>query len=109
MKKLRLCTKMNLHGEPGSDFNEYIREGVLFHKNAGFDALDFPFSKLKFGESGWQEVIETAISESEALGIRFEVGHLPYSAKIAKDESLLPEFNKNMFSAIEAAAKLGVG
>ena len=108
MKKLRLSTKMNLHGEPGSDFNEYIKQGVSFHKNAGFDALDFPFSRLKFGEPGWEKIIETAISESEAAGIRFEVGHLPYSSKIAKDESLLPEFNKNMLRAIEAAAMLGV-
>ena len=108
MKKLRLCTKMNLHGEPGEDFNEYIKKGVLFHKNAGFDALDFPFAKVNYSDGNWRKIIDTAISESEKAGIRFEVGHLPYSSKIAKDESLLPQFNKNMFCAIEAAAQLGV-
>lgn len=109
MKKLRLCSQINLHGEPGADFNEYVREGLTFHKNIGFDAADYPFYRMDFLSDSWRGIIENAIKVSDDIGVHFEVSHLPFNSKIRSDEELLKVFNERMYPAIDAAAYLKVG
>ena len=41
MKKLRICSTNNLHFGSKDDVFEYIRQGLIFQKNMGFDAADF--------------------------------------------------------------------
>ena len=46
MNPLRTCTQLNLHKYSKDDVCEYFRQGIEFHKNAGFDALDFPMKEI---------------------------------------------------------------
>lgn len=107
MKKMRLCSQINLHGSVGDDVNKFVRDGLEFHKKMGFDAADFPFHRLINCED-LNLVIEKALATSDELGIRFELSHLPFSKKVRTDPDFLPVFNKNMYRAIDAAKLLGV-
>lgn len=108
MKKLRISSKLILNSELKEDFSEYIRDGILFMKNAGFDAVDFTFNMMESVKDDWTGYIEKAMSDADEAGIRFEVCHLPHSSKLAKNPDIVPEFNKKMHKAIDAAALLGV-
>lgn len=39
MKQLRVCSSLNLHAYPKESLSDYIRQGLLFHKEACFDGL----------------------------------------------------------------------
>ena len=47
MEKLRICSKLILDPELKEDFSGYIRDGIFFMKNAGFDAVDFTFNMME--------------------------------------------------------------
>lgn len=108
MKKLRISSKLILNSELKEDFSEYIRDGIIFMKNAGFDAVDFTFNMMESVKDDWTGYIEKAMSDADEAGIRFEVCHLPHSSRLAKNPDIVPEFNKKMHKAIDAAALLGV-
>ena len=46
MKRMRISTPLNLHAYPRTDISEFIRQGLLFNKKAGFEATDFTASML---------------------------------------------------------------
>ena len=108
MKKLRISSSLNLHSNDKSNFEKYISEGLSFHKAHGFDAADFTMSLVDFSNDLWQPKIEYAIKASNEIGLRFEVSHLPFSAKLCKEPDFIPIFNEQMHRAIDAAALLGV-
>jgi len=108
MEKLRICSELILDPELKEDFSEYIRDGIFFMKNAGFDAVDFTFNMMESVKGDWTGYIEKAMSDADEAGIRFEVCHLPHSSKLAKNPDTVPAFNERMHKAIDAAALLGV-
>lgn len=108
MKKLRTCSSLNLHYHPKDDLSDYIKTGLAFHKEMGLDAADLPIPLLDLSSDGWQPYAERALLDSEEIGVRFELCHLPFSVKICQDPSALPLFNERMHRAIDAAAFLGV-
>ena len=109
MKNFRISTQINLHPKYGKTIPETITAAVEFHKNAGFDALDFPLYLLDFSsDSSWRASVDEALSASKKYGIEFEICHLPFDTKIRNRPELLPEFNEKMHRAIDAAKALGV-
>ena len=102
MKELRTSSGFNLHCREGEDFAEYIKKGLQFLKETGFDAADFPTTLLDLTSNAWHEQVEGILADSEQIGLHFEVCHLPFSGK--KDEV----FNQKMHNAIDAAKLLGV-
>ena len=68
MKKLRICSPLNLHYHSKENVSEYIRQGLLFHKEMGFEAADFAMGLLDLASDGWQGAAERAISDSEDTG-----------------------------------------
>ena len=53
MKEFRISSPLNLHYASRDDISEYIRQGLLFHKEMGFDAADLDmelFDKYSFFE-----------------------------------------------------------
>lgn len=108
MKKLRISSTLNLHSYPEDDILEYIRRGLEFHKNAGFDAADFPCKRIDFLDDNWKSQIEKVIEISEDTKMKFEICHLPFSLAISYHPEELPAFNQKMHNAIDGAAMLGV-
>lgn len=108
MKNLRKCSSLNLHSGLRENISEYIKAGLEFHKENGFDAADLPMGLIDFTNDGWQPYIEQAKSDADEIGVKFELCHLPFSAKASASLEYLPTFNAQMHRAIDAAALLGV-
>lgn len=105
---MRLCSRINLNYSENKSLDEVIRSGLSYLKTKGFDAADFTMSLIEPLGDGWMECIEKAVSETEKLGIRFEISHLPFNVKTATDPSVLPKFERDVFNAIDASKMLGV-
>ncbi len=105
---MRISSKLILNPDLKGNICEYIKDGICFLKNAGFDAADFSFNIIEFIEGDWNLYIERALADAAEAGIKFEVCHLPFSVEISKDPKLIPAFNIRMHKAIDAAALLGV-
>lgn len=108
VKKLKKSSSLNLHSYPKKDISEYIKKGLEFYKSMGFDAADFPMNLIDLTKDGWQPYIERAKSDADETGIKFELCHLPFSARVSTSTEYLPIFNEQMHRAIDAAAMLGV-
>ena len=108
MKKLRVSSRLNLHSYPQTDINEYIRQGLLFQKRMGFDAVDLSmFCVDEMGER-WEEGIDKVLADMEEIGIRSEICHLPYGVQIDGTPEEVAPFNELVHNCIEAAKRLGV-
>ncbi|MBQ9801848.1 MAG: sugar phosphate isomerase/epimerase [Clostridia bacterium] len=109
MKKLAISSTLNLHACPRQDLSEFIRQGLLFNKKAGFEAADFNIGMLDLSTDGWQPVVEQALADAAEIGLPFEVGHLPFIGKGGtKDPEILRAFSEKMFRAIDAAKMSGI-
>lgn len=108
MKKLRVSAQINLTDAPRDNISEYIRRGLLTNKELGFDAADFSMGLLDLSGDGWRPCAERAVVDAEEIGMRFELCHLPFSGRVAKEHEYVPIFNAEMHRAIDAAAVLGV-
>lgn len=105
MKKLRISSKLNLHHFSREDMTEYYRQGIFFHKQQGFDAIDFTLSQ-RFLEPGWETMVECLSQYMEEIGIKVEICHLPFLDKADFPEKaiLYPEL---VTRAIDAAKMFG--
>ena len=108
MQKLRISSSLNVHLFPRDDVSEFIRTGLIFQKQMGYDASDFSCWLIDFLDDSWHTYIEKAIKASEDVGIKFEIGHLPFSVKICRCPEELPAFNQKMHNAIDAMAQMKV-
>ncbi len=108
MKKLRTSTQINLTTASRDDMSEYIRCGLTTNKELGFDAADFPMGLLDLSSDGWRPRAERAVADAEEIDLKFELCHLPFSARVVKEPDYVPIFNAEMHRAIDAAALLGV-
>ena len=106
--KLRISSSLNLHSYPMEDISEYIRQGLLFHKKAGFDAADFPSALFKLMGENWEKYLAIALKDAAEIGIRFELCHLPFGVHMNSAPEVEETFNKGVHYAIDAAAFLGV-
>ena len=107
MKKLRTSASFSLHGFPKTDFYEYVKNGLNFYKETGFDAVDFGTGMLDLSSDESRAQAELAVKAMEEVGIRFEVSHLPSLASLAKTEEALEVFNEKMYRAIDAVKIVG--
>lgn len=109
MKQLRVSAAFNLHRHSRENLFEYVREGLRFYKQAGFDAIDFGTTFLDLGSDAWKPQVEQILKNSQEMGISFEIGHLPFmGGGGVKDEAYLKLFNEKMHRAIDAAAQMGL-
>ncbi|MBQ8850015.1 MAG: sugar phosphate isomerase/epimerase [Clostridia bacterium] len=108
MKKLRVSSAFTIHSYPKDDLSEYVRVGLDFYKEAGFDAADFGTGLLDLSSDAWKPQVEQILDLSNKADFRFELCHLPFMGGSAKSEEYVAEFNIKMHRAIDAAAALGV-
>ena len=109
MKQLRVSSTFNLHAFPKDDFAAYIRAGLRFYREAGFDTADFPTELLSLSSEAWRPEVEQILADSRDIGLGFEVCHLPFiGGGGIKDEAFFRQFDRSMHHAIDAAAALGV-
>ena len=108
MKDLRISSTNNLHPKDGLNPSEYVREGLRFMKECGFDAADFSMKIIENISDGWEKPVEEAILAGKEYGIKYELCHLPFDGKLSVEPERIPAFNEKMLRCIEAAAMLGV-
>lgn len=90
------------------NISEYIRSGLDFYKKMGFEAADFGMGMLDLLGDSWRGDVERAIADSNEVGIKFEVCHLPFiGGGGIKDEEFYKQFDMKMHNAIDAAVLLG--
>ena len=105
---MRLCSRINLNYDKNISISDSIKDGLSYLKEKGFDAADFTMKMIEPLGDRWQDCIENAISDSQSLGIKFEISHLPFSLKVSTDPTFLPKFSRDVFYAIDASKMLGV-
>ena len=108
MKRLRVSSAFNLHGIPSGDFAAFVEAGLRFYREKGFDTVDFDLTLLNLDGEGWKEETEAALAACEKHGLRFEIGHLPFTGGETQGEEM-EAFCERMHRAIDAAALLGLG
>ena len=95
MKKLPISSPLNLHCHPKENISEYIKAGLLFHKEAGFEAADFSMGLLDLASDGWQPYAEQALADSKEVGVALKLCHLPFIAGGGdKNEEFMAIFDK---------------
>ncbi len=104
---MRISTTINLHPGAAPDYRAHILNGIDFHKEAGFDALDINLAMVTRMGDGWQPIIEEAAEYVKAKGLRFELSHLPFGFKTGTQEEE-EEFWSRVYRCIDAAKILGV-
>lgn len=109
MKQLRVSSALNLHSYPREDMCAYIKEGLRFQKEAGFDAVDCSTSLFDLTSDAWQGQVEQVLRDAEDIGICCELSHLPFiGISAVQNEAYLTLFSEKMHRAIDVAATLGV-
>ena len=81
MKKLRISSSFNLDSYPKDDFPAYVRHGLRFYREAGLDAADLTFRVFDLSSEVCLAQAEKILRASEECGIRFEIGHLPFTGQ----------------------------
>ena len=74
MKNLRISSTTNLHFGVDENISEYIKNEVIFQKEAGFEATDFGLGMIDFFDNNWQAVVEQAILDAESGQVLYSSG-----------------------------------
>ncbi len=109
MKLLRKSASLTLHNYSRENLVDYVRAGLVFHKENGFDAADLSIGNLDLASDGWREQTEGILAASAEVGLGIELCHLPFlNGNPQKNEAVLTAFAEKMHRAIDAASALGV-
>ncbi len=109
MKKLLKSTTLSLHSCSRENIPLFIRRGLEFQKEAGFDASDINLGALLPVDGQWQPIIEQAKLDAAELEMPFKICHLPFfDSKINTDAEYAERCNQRMLFSIDAAKELGV-
>ena len=107
MKNLRISSGLTLHSFPTDDPFEYIRQGLEYHKRAGFDAVDLSlnFYTNLLGDRP-QPILERALDYANSIGMPIELTHLPFTTESKPEDPA--HFSARMHLGIDCAKLLGV-
>lgn len=109
MKKLLKSSFLNLHSCPKEDLSQYIRTGLAFLKDAGFDAANIGTGTLLPATGEWQPIVEQALQDADELGIPFTDCHLPYfNIKVNTDPDYAELCSQKMYTAMDIAKALDI-
>ena len=108
MKNMRISSCFNLcPRKEGQDAVDYVRDGIAFYREVGFDTADFGTMLLDLKTDGWKAQVAEIREEMEKQNFCFEMGHLPFLGGLPKGDAL-EDFNLRMHNAIDAAKELGL-
>ena len=109
MKKLLKSTTLALHCHPMDDLVAYVKAGLQFHKEAGFDVADISLHNVNMTNGPWQEMVAEILTESERLDLPFKICHLPFfGAEILTDREAAEAAEKWLVASVDVAKALGV-
>ena len=109
MKKLLKSSFVSLHSYSREDPSAYIRVGLEFLKDAGFEVANIGSYALLPPDGKWQPVVEQALQDSKELNIPFVDCHLPFFSDLVNtDPAYAEQCNQKMHTAIDIAKALGV-
>ncbi len=109
MNKLRIATQLTFQDHSRENISDYIRNGLMLHKEIGFDAEDFSTTLLDLSSDAWKPAAEQALADAKEIGMPLAVGHLPFvKGGGSQSDAFWEDFHRRMLHAIEASAILGV-
>lgn len=109
MKKLLKSTTMSLHCHPVNDIVAFVKAGLVFQKEAGFDVSDISLNSLNMTTGPWQEMVNEILAEAERLNMPFQICHLPFfGAQITTDPAYAEFAGKWLLASVDVAKALGV-
>lgn len=109
MEKIRIAAQLAFQDHPKENISEYIRAGLLLHKEIGFDAADFSTTVLDLSSDAWKPAAEQALADSKEIGMPLAVCHLPFvKGGNRQSEEYMEDLKQKILRAIEAAAVLQV-
>lgn len=109
MKKLLKSSFLDLHSCPKEDISQFVRTGLVFLKDAGFDAANIETDVLLPSAGEWQPIVERALQDADECGIPFTDCHLPYfDVQVNTDREYAERCSREMYTAIDIAKALNV-
>ena len=109
MNKLRIATQLTFQDHSKENISDYIRNGLLLHREIGYDAADFSTTLLDLSSDAWKPAAEQALADAQEIGMPLAVGHLPFvKGGGSQPDAFWEEFRRKMLHAIEASAILRV-
>jgi len=99
--KLRISSCFNLHAPSYDNAEKHLREGMLFMKKVGFDAIELRANVFPMIENEADFYVEKILEYSQEIGIRFENAHMPF---YVSDGTLVQAICR----AIDISKKLGI-
>lgn len=110
MKSMRISATFNLcPRKEGQDAVSYVRDGIQFYRECGFDTADFSTMLLDLSTAeSWKPQVEQIMTDAAGQGFDFYMGHLPFMGGVSKDENVMTAFKNKVHNAIDAAAALGL-
>ena len=109
MKKLLKSTGLTLHSASRGNIPAYVKSGLAFIKEAGFDVADLGLHAYGLNADNWQSYVESFLTDAREVDIPIKICHLPFfDAKVNTDPEYAELCNQRMHVAIDAAKALGV-
>ena len=109
MKKLLKSSTLSLHHCSWNTIPEFVKAGLAFIKEAGFDVADLALHAYGLNADNWQGYVESFLADAREVDIPIKICHLPFfEAKVNTDPEYAERCNQRMHVAIDAAKSLGV-
>ena len=108
MKKLLLSASFNLCPRKEEYYPDYVRSGLKFYEEHGFEGAEFNSQALELSNEGWKSQMEDILRITEGSSVKLATAHLPFHGGVDDSEDFLRNFDVRMHNAIDAMALLGV-
>ena len=109
MNTLPICSVLNIGTVNPEEPAEFVRYGLAFFKEQGFDGADLALKYFTLTDSNYLAFAEGAVRASTELGMPFLSAHLPYfSSRIVADEAFMAMWKPKMFCAIDTIKAIGI-
>ena len=108
VQKVILCAPSRMYFDhPKGRFS--YSSAVDYFDKIGFPAIDMSFEHIKALDSGTRAVLYAMAMRAKEKKIALPICHLSFYMPNPRDGALMAEYQKELFSEIDAAALMGIG
>ena len=106
MEKMLLSASFNLCPRREEYYPDYVRSGLKFYEEHGFEAAEFNTAALELLTDGWKGQMEDIMKITENSSVRFATAHLPFHSGIT-DKELLEKARANPAEYRDLVVRIG--